>query len=115
MAAMIAPAPRACASCGLTDTGDGHGATFTGYVHVNERRVRYSRYCDACRARARGFGERVQGAGHAEKPVDPETADRFLRLAAEYRALAARADDPVYARRLVRAAQDYATMAGRRR
>jgi len=110
-----APAPRACASCGLTDTGDGHGATFTGYVHVNERRVRYSRYCDACRARARGFGERVQGAGHAEKPVDAETAARFLRLAREYLALSSAEDDPVTRRRLARAANDYATMAGRRR
>jgi len=107
-----APAPRACASCGLTDTGDGHGATFTGYVHSNERRPRFSRYCDRCRARARGSGD-GDAPRREELPLSPETVARFLRLAAEYRALAARADDPVYARRLVRAAQDYVSMAGR--
>src|SRR4249919_1841952 len=104
------PTPRSCASCGLVD---GHGATFTGYVHVNERRVRYSRYCDACRARARGGGD-GDAPRREELPLSPETVARFLRLAREYAALAARADDPVYARRLVRAAQDYRTLAGRR-
>jgi len=108
------PAPRACASCGLTDTGDGHGATFTPYIHANQARPRYSRYCDRCRARARGGGD-GDAPRREELPLSPETVARFLLLAAEYRALAARADDPVYARRLARAANDYRSMAGRRR
>jgi hypothetical protein len=102
-------APRACVCCGQAA---GAGATFTGYVPCGQRRARFSRYCDACRAKARGTGEQG-GRGRLEPPVTAELAERFLALAAEYRALARVADDPVYARRLARAANDYRRMAGR--
>jgi hypothetical protein len=92
---------------------NGHGATFTGYVHVGQAKPRFSRYCDRCRARARGSGD-GDAPRREELPLSPETVARFLRLAREYRALAARADDPVYARRLARASQDYVSMARRR-
>jgi len=101
------PAPRTCARCGLTETGDADGAEFTTRVYPGQHTERYDPYCDACRARV--------GRQRAEQPVDRETAARFLALAAEYAGLARRADDPVYARRLARAANDYRRMAARGR
>jgi len=104
------PTPRACACCGLTEPA----ATWTGYVHANQARPRFSRYCDRCRERARGSGD-GDAPRREELPLSPETAARFLRLAREYAGLARVADDPVDARRLARASRDYVAMAGRRR
>lgn len=106
-------APRTCVCCGQAA---GAGATFTGYVQEGQRRARYSKYCDACRARSRGAREQGEVARRRDEfPVTAEDARRFLRLAAEYAGLARRADDPVLARRLSRAAQDYVSMARRGR